>query len=161
MPPIVPQMVVTTTVRKMTGADLAAVQRIDNECFDEPVNPGKTANWVCPTKRYGALVAVRDESLAGFLVWKQRPDGWEIMRLGVRKPHRRVKVGSDLLAVMRSRLARSVQARVYAHVPGEALSVQKFFSQCGLRAVSVDPHHYGTDRDSYLFELAAAKPARR
>lgn len=92
------------------------------------------------------MVAEWNEQVVGQMIYELHKNRLQIVSFAVDPDYRRKKVGSQMIAKLRSKLSEQRRNRIVLEVPEESLGMQLFLKRCGFRADSVG-------NDGYKFVL--------
>jgi ribosomal-protein-alanine N-acetyltransferase len=133
-------------IRTATSADLAAVHRIESECFDDPWSRGAFRAHL----RDLFLVAGAPEAICGYLVaWRLGPEA-EILNLAVTKPARRSGTGRALLDAALRILAEFQTRRVFLEVRVSNLAARRLYASAGFTEIGRRRDYYRLPREDAL-----------
>ena len=101
------------------------------------------------------MVAERNESVVGFVVYELHKTRLHILNLAVDPTYQRQRVGAQLVNKLLLKLAPQRRSRIMLEVCETNLGAQLFFRAMGFRAISVLREFYeDTDEDAYLMQLS-------
>ena len=101
------------------------------------------------------MVAERNESVVGFVVYELHKTRLHILNLAVDPTYQRQRVGAQLVNKLLLKLAPQRRSRIMLEVRETNLGAQLFFRAMGFRAISVLHEFYeDTDEDAYLMQLS-------
>jgi ribosomal-protein-alanine N-acetyltransferase len=121
------------SIRAATPGDLDAIGRIQESAPE-------AAQWA-PEQylAFRVLVAERQGTIAGFIVWRETAaDEWEILNLAVEPAQRRQGVGGALLRAA----LRHCRGAVYLEVRASNRSARAFYQAAGFRIAGRRPGYY-------------------
>ena len=101
------------------------------------------------------MVAERNESVVGFVVYELHKTRLHILNLAVDPTYQRQRVGAQLVNKLLLKLSPQRRSRIMLEVRETNLGAQLFFRAMGFRAISVLHEFYeDTDEDAYLMQLS-------
>lgn len=87
------------TIRNAAEADLDQIERLEELCFSTPWKRG-TLQWYLPDDRHEFLLAVRNETILGYINMLHVMDEGYIANVAVHPEHRRNGIGAALVDAM-------------------------------------------------------------
>ena len=154
-------------VRWMIRRDMLEVLAIEQEAFEFPWSEDDFARCLRQRNCIG-MVAEMSDSIVAFSVYELHRTRLHVLNFAVLRSHRRLGVGTQMMAKLTAKLAPDRRNRIVLEVRETNLAAQLFFRSLGFRAVSVLRDFYqDTAEDAYLMQLsltadaAAALPERR
>ena len=128
--PVVP--VRQCEIRRLDSGDLQGVRRVERACFRDPWGRAWLEGLLVDC-RIGALVAVLDGKVAGYVVYRLGERHLELLSLAVHPRARLRRIGTGLAAAVLRRLD-SERTAVVAYVWERAPVATQFFASCGFVA---------------------------
>ena len=154
-------------VRWMIRRDMLEVLAIEQEAFEFPWSEDDFARCLRQRNCIG-MVAEMSDSIVAFTVYELHRSRLHVLNFAVLRSHRRLGVGTQMMAKLTAKLAPDRRNRIVLEVRETNLPAQLFFRSLGFRAVSVLRDFYqDSAEDAYLMQLcltadaAAALPERR
>jgi ribosomal-protein-alanine N-acetyltransferase len=151
----------------MIRRDMLEVLAIEQEAFEFPWSEDDFARCLRQRNCIG-MVAEMSDSIVAFSVYELHRTRLHVLNFAVLRSHRRLGVGTQMMAKLTAKLAPDRRNRIVLEVRETNLAAQLFFRSLGFRAVSVLRDFYqDTAEDAYLMQLsltadaAAALPERR
>lgn len=145
------QMVVVNT-RWMIRRDIPDVLAIEQASFEYPWSED---DLLCCLRQENCVgrVATLNKEVVGFMVYIYRSHDDEIglLNLAVDPQFRRLRVGAQMIGVLKDRLSHRKADGISLEVRETNLAAQLFFNSMGFRAISVIRDRYDdTDEDAYV-----------
>ena len=99
------------------------------------------------------MVAEHDDRVVGFMIYELHKTRIHVLNFAVARDHRRLGVGSQMIAKLIGKLSSQRRSRIVLEVRERNLPAQLFFRANGFRAVSVLRSFYeDTPEDAYLMQ---------
>lgn len=140
-------------IRWMIRRDMAEVIAIENESFEFPWSEDDFVRCLRQRNCIG-MVAELDDQVVGFMIYELHKNRLHILNFAVAERHRRLGIGSQMVAKLAGKLSDQRRNRILLEVRETNLPAQLFFRQSGFRAVSVLHEFYeDTPEDAYLMQF--------
>lgn len=134
--------------QKMHSRHLKAVVQIEESVYDDPWTL-KQLKTMLPNEEARCFVAVKDKTVAGYIIICNSKEGWAIENLTVAEEFRRQMIGTELLSLARKTVGLSKKIQVY--VADKYLEMHLLLKNFGYRAISVEK---GEDGDDYYIFIS-------
>jgi ribosomal-protein-alanine N-acetyltransferase len=140
------------TVRRATLNDLDEVHRIESECFAEDGFTRQQTESFLGAPRFVTLIALLDDEPVGFIVGSMDPSVQErachIYTLDVTGDHRRMGIGSRLLAELEKIMCGKGAEACYLEVRTDNSAAQNLYSKQGFKPLRTVKDYYGHGVDA-------------
>ncbi len=139
-------------IRKAAMADKAAILKINNAVLDCPFEE----DWLdrilaeSPDK---VLVAVREETVLGFLTFICREEGVYITYMGVDSEIQRCGIDKALLKKVIDALPDHGKNQIRLHVKASNLAAISFYEAAGFRPAAQINNYYGKGKPAFLMRF--------
>lgn len=140
-------------VRWMIRRELPRVMTIDAACGLDDWTLDDFCRC-CGQRNCIGMVAEVDGQVVGYMIYELHKNRLHLLRLVVDPAHQRQKVGSAMVAKLRSKLGWGSRNRIMLEVRETNIAGQMFFKSQGFKAISVLRGFYDDTReDAYLMQL--------
>ena len=144
-------MAKSTNIRWMIRRDMSDVYAIDQHC----TSPWKEVDFtdaLSQRETIGMVIESGDEVL-GYMVYQLGEKQIMLVRIGVRKDHRRAGLGRLMIEKIKSKLSPAKRDTLAAVVRERHLDLQLFLRGCGLTCCLVEKGHFcKPEEDGYRME---------
>ncbi|NPB02079.1 MAG: ribosomal protein S18-alanine N-acetyltransferase [Methanopyri archaeon] len=155
-------------VRRAKKSDLPRITEIEELAFPKSPYPTYVFLWNLSCNPEGFLVAERCGEVAGYIIFETRPLSGEghIVSIAVHPDHRRVGVGTVLMAEAERRIAEAGYDVVRLEVRESNFGARRFYERLGYRPERRVPRYYDDGETAIVMvkELRRdeeASPSRR
>ncbi len=140
------------TFEPMRLCDLQEVQKIENECFEDPWSKTYYALSLKRPRSYEHFyVARREDTIVGYIVFSVLHEEAHILNLAVPIVYRRQGIGKYLLALALKMIQAHDAHVVFLEVAVSNLPAQYLYRQFGFRICGIRKNYYGRYKDAYVF----------
>jgi ribosomal-protein-alanine N-acetyltransferase len=140
-------------VRWMIRKDMPAVLVIEQRFFEFDWSEDDFIRCLRQRNCIG-MVAEIDNKVVCYMIYELHKNRLHLLRLAVDPAHQRQKVGSAMVAKLRSKLSYDQRNRIMLEVRESNLAGQMFFRSQGFKAIQILRGFYGDTReDAYLMQL--------
>ena len=141
-------------IRDSTSDDFETLWRIDQECFPPGISYSRQELRTYMRRRASfTLVASdpKDGAVAGFIVAYTGITG-HIITIDVLAPHRRSRVGSQLLSAAESRLRAAGARAVGLETAVDNVGALAFYKRHGFDVIATWPRYYSNGVDALVLK---------
>ena len=140
------------TFEPMRLCDLQEVEKIENECFEDPWSKTYYALSLKRPRSYEHFyVARREDTIVGYIVFSVLHEEAHILNLAVPIVYRRQGIGKYLLALALKMIQAHDAHEVFLEVAVSNLPAQYLYRQFGFRICGIRKNYYGRYKDAYVF----------
>lgn len=142
-----------TDVRRLTLADLGAIEKIERRAYPTPWSRSMFAGELSKPSSFcvGAFDAGQAGHLAGYLIVSRYVDAWHIMNLAVDEPYRRRGIARQLLDALFATTSGDSMRGYTLEVRVSNQSAITLYEQAGFRITGVRRGYYTDNReDAYV-----------
>ena len=136
----------------MRLCDLQVVQKIENECFE---NPWSETYYTLSLKRPRSYeyfyVARHENTIVGYIVFSILHEEAHILNLAVPIACRRQGIAKYLLASALNMIQTHHGREVFLEVAVSNLPAQYLYRRFGFRICGIRKNYYGRAKDAYVF----------
>ncbi len=142
------------TIRDMNKADIPSVLKIELTCFDFPWSESMFMNQLMLEDIALILVAVRDDTIVGYvIVWLEGKDS-HILNVAVDKKWRGKKIADGILNAVITQSVNKGCSRIYLEVRKSNRYAQDFYRRNGFQVIGEEAGYYGeTGENALILEL--------
>jgi ribosomal protein S18 acetylase RimI-like enzyme len=138
------------SLRSYEPHDFAALHRLDQSCFPAGISYSKTTfHYFLTIASADCIVAVDGPRIAGFILTEENPPLAHIITLDVTETHRRLGVGSALLAESEKNLALRGVRSILLETAIDNDGAVAFWKRHGYRIEAVLKRYYLRRLDAY------------
>jgi [ribosomal protein S18]-alanine N-acetyltransferase len=153
-------MQMSVTLRDYEPHDFAAVHRLDQSCFPAGIAYSKTTlHYFLTAASSDCLVAVEGTHIVGFILTEENPPLAHIITLDIDDAHRRMGIGSLLLAEIERNLSLRGVRTVLLETAMENEAAVAFWQRHGYRKEAVLKRYYLGRLDAYEMRKILPAPA--
>lgn len=144
-------------IRWMKPSDLDQVLLIEIDSYEQFWDAANFQHVLSNSKHYRGKVATIGKAIVGYCIYAVTSSEIQIHNITVDREFRRQGIATELMASIC--LERAEHHQLLSTLIRESNTVaQKFFSNCGLKAVGVVSELYdGSDEDAYMFQYEFTK----
>lgn len=139
-------------IRWMIRRDMPAVMAIEAESFDPPWTEDDFIRLLRQRNVIG-MIAEHGDEIVGWMVYELHKSRLHLNRLAVHSRHRRIGIGSKLIAKLTGKLSRERPDRIMIEVRETNIDGQFFLRDRGFKAISLLREFCDdTGEDAYLMQ---------
>ena len=145
-------------IRWMIRRDMQEVLQIENQGFEFPWSEEDFIRCLRQRNCIG-MVAEHEQQVVGFMIYELHKNRLHILNFAVAPQHRRLGVGSQMVAKLISKLSPQRRTKILLEVRETNLPAQLFFRTSGFRATTVMRDFYeDTTEDAYVMSYVYREP---
>jgi [ribosomal protein S18]-alanine N-acetyltransferase len=143
---------VTIEIRRLTLADLAAIERIERRAYPTPWSRSMFAGELAKTSSIclGAFDADVDETLVAYLIISRYADAWHVMNVAVHDDYRGQGVATQLLNRLFELTAGDDRRGYTLEVRVSNIAAIRLYERLGFVARGVRRGYYTDNREDAL-----------
>lgn len=139
-------------MRWMVKKDLPQIVKIEQACFECPMNYTQLYDILKVRNCIGIVVEQDKEQILGYMIYELLKDRFRMVNIAVDPFYQKEGHARKMIQYLIEKCNKKRRNNIEAYIPDSNLNAHLFMRAVGFRATSVERNYFDNGQDAYHFE---------